>query len=88
MSHIINGEEKPVIFVSSSLSPTHRNYSYLHREGLAIIFSIKKFHNYIYGKSFTIVTDHQALKELFDSTKRIPAVAATRLERWSVQYYT
>lgn len=84
MSHIINGDEKPVMFASSSLNAAQKNYSSLHREGLAIVTAVAKFHNYIYGKPFTIVTDHQALKEIFDPSHTNSAVAATRLQRWSV----
>ena len=47
MAHVINNEEKPVMFASSSLSPAQKNYSSLHRDGLAIIFALKIFHNYI-----------------------------------------
>lgn len=56
----------------------------MHREALAIIFAVTKFHNYIYGQSFTIYTDHQALREIFNPKKGTPSVAAARLQRWSV----
>ena len=84
MSHLVNGVEKPVLFAPSSLSPAEKNYSQLHREALAIIFAVKKFNKYIYGKEFTIVTDHQALCEIFNPAKQTPAVAAARLQRWTV----
>ena len=67
LSHLVNGVEKPVMFASSSLSPAEKNYSQTHREALAILFGLKKFHNYLYGNSFTIYTDHhQALREIFN----------------------
>lgn len=84
LSHVVNGVEKPVLFASSSLSPAERNYSQLHREALAIIFAVKKFDRYIYGNEFTIVTDHQSLCEIFNPSKNTPAVAAARLQRWSI----
>lgn len=84
LSHLVNGVEKPVLFVSSTLSPAERNYSQLHREALAIVFGIKKFHKYIYGHEFVIQTDHQALREIFNPNKSTPPVAAARLQRWAV----
>lgn len=84
MSHIIEGEERPVMFVSSTLSAAEKNYSQLHREALAIIFAVNKFHKYIYGIRFTIQTDHQPLRAIFGDKKDIPAVAANRLQRWAI----
>ncbi|GBO10052.1 hypothetical protein AVEN_76900-1 [Araneus ventricosus] len=47
--HIIDDVEKPVAFVSRSLTEAERNYSQLDREALAIIFRVSHFINYIYG---------------------------------------
>ncbi|XP_055836596.1 uncharacterized protein K02A2.6-like [Episyrphus balteatus] len=84
LSHIVNGVEKPVIFASSTLSESEKHYSQLHREALAIVFAVKKFHNYLYGQKFVIYTDHQALREIFNPNKGTPPVAASRLQRWAV----
>ena len=84
LSHLINGIEKPVMFASSSLSAAEKNYSQTHREALAIVFGLRKFHSYLYGHRFTIYTDHQALKEIFNPKKCTPAVATARMQRWSV----
>jgi len=59
LSHVIEGVEKPIAFASSTLSSAEAKYSQLEREGLAIIFAIKKFHKYLWGRKFTLVTDHQ-----------------------------
>lgn len=83
LSQVFDTVEKPVMFASSTLSAAEKNYSQTHREALAIIFGVKKFHKYIYGKSFTIRTDHQALREIFGE-KKTPAVAAARLQRWNI----
>lgn len=65
LSQIIDGEERPVMFASSTLKPAEKNYSQLHREALAIIVAVRKFHKYVYGLHFTIESDHQPLKEIF-----------------------
>ena len=85
MSHIIDGIERPVIFISSTLSKSEQNYAQLHKEALAIIFAIRKLHKYIYGRRFTLITDHQPLKTIFSPQKNIPVMAASRLKRWALE---
>ena len=56
-----DGSEQPIAFASRSLAPAEKKYSQLEKEGLAIVFSVKKFHQYL---DFTIYSDHQPLKIL------------------------
>ncbi|XP_050509696.1 uncharacterized protein K02A2.6-like isoform X1 [Diabrotica virgifera virgifera] len=79
-----NGQEKPIFFVSGSLSKAEKNYSQLEREALAIIFCVKKFHKFIYGRSFILVSDHQPLKILFNPDRNISVLSASRITRWNV----
>ena len=48
LSHITDDGEKPIAFVLRTLSPAEKNYSQLEKEGLAIIFGVKKLHQYLY----------------------------------------
>lgn len=84
LSHEVNGHEKLVFFASSSLTEAQQNYSQIHREALAIMFAIQKFHDYIYGHTFVLYTDQQALSEIFSPTKGTSGVTAARLQRWSI----
>ena len=85
LSHILDtGEEKPIAYASRTLNSAERHYSQLEREGLAIVFGVKKFHNYLYGRHFTIESDHQPLSHLFSETKSIPAMASARIQRWAL----
>lgn len=60
ISHVIeNGEERPIAFASRTLSASERNYSQLEKEVLSIVFGVKKFHSYLYGRKFTLITDHK-----------------------------
>ena len=52
------------------------------KEALAIIWGVKKFHVYLFGRSFTLYTDHQALKSVLHPHKSIPVVTAVRLQRY------
>ena len=84
LSHIIGGEEKPVMFISSTLIPAERGYPQVEKEALAIVFAVKRFHKYLYGHKFTLITDHLPLKALLGSKKNIPTLAAERLQRWAI----
>lgn len=84
LSHEVNGQDKPVLFASSTLTATQQNYSQIHREALGIMFAVQKFHNYIYGHTFILHTDQQALSEIFHPSKGNSGVAAARLQRWSI----
>ena len=56
-----DGTERPTGYVSRSLSPAERNYSTIDKEALAVVVGVKKFHQFLYGKKFTIRTDHKPL---------------------------
>ena len=79
-----DGSERPIAFASRTLSKAKRNYSQIEKEGLAIIFGVKKFHQYIYGRQFQIITDHKSLLGLLHEHKGIPSMAASRIERWAI----
>ena len=74
-------KEKTAIHYSSrSLSKAERNYSTIKRELLAIIYSVEKFRYYLYGKKFTIITDHNPLVYLNNIT-----LSSERLTRWRLK---
>lgn len=70
-----DGSEKPIGFASRTLTAAEKGYSQLDKEGLAIVFAVKRFHQYLYGRMFTIVTDHRPLMTLFSETRCIPPLA-------------
>lgn len=73
------GKERVIDYAGRSLNPAKRNYSVTEHKGLAVVDGIKRFQSYLYGRHFTIYTDHNALKWLM--TLKEPT---GRLARWSV----
>ncbi|XP_062297408.1 uncharacterized protein K02A2.6-like [Scomber scombrus] len=82
--HMPDGTERPIGFTSRTLNAAEKNYSQLDKEGLAVMFGIKRFHKYIYGRKFTIVTDHKPLLSLFSEMRAVPQMASPRIQRWAV----
>ena len=80
-----NGSERPVSCVSRTLSAPERNYSQLDKEALAILFGVTKHHQYLFGRRFTLRTDHQPLTYIFGEKGGIPQTAASRLQRWAAR---
>lgn len=78
------GVEVPVCFASCTLSPAQKNYAQLHREGLAVIYGVKKYYRFVCGRPFTIVTDANSIKEMFSPDKANAAVATARIQRWGM----
>jgi transposase InsO family protein len=79
-----DGSERPIANASKTLTETQRKYSQIHKEALSIIFGLRKFHQFLYGRRFILVTDHQPLTSLFGADKGTPSMAANRLARWSL----
>ena len=84
LSQVCDGAEKPVAYASRTLTIAERNYSQLEKEGLALIFGVKKFHNYLFGRTFTLCTDHKPLQSLLNESKPIPCMAFARIQRWAL----
>ena len=73
-----DGLVRPVVYASRSLSKSKNNYSQTEKEGLAIVYWLKKFYQFLYGWFFTFVTDHKPLVTIFGAKQGIPPIAAAR----------
>ena len=79
-----NGAKQPVAYASKSLREAEQNCAQIEREALSIVFAVKCFHQYLYGRKFTLVNDHQPLCKIFDEKEGVPALAAARMQRWAL----
>ena len=85
LAHYWNdGTERPIYFASRSLATAEKKYSQLDKEGLAIIYGVKKFHQFLYGRPFVIKSDHKPLKYIFAHDRPVPQLASARLQRWAL----
>ena len=58
---VLSQKGQPVSFASRTLCDSEIKYSVIEKELLAIAWGVKEFRHYIYGKKFTVETDHKPL---------------------------
>ena len=75
---------RPISFASRALLPAERNYSQLDKEALAVIFGVKRFHQYLWGNTFELHTDHKPLLSLLGENRGIEQLNAPRMIRWAL----
>ena len=75
-----SGEHKldhPISFASRQLNDAEINYTTTEREGLAMVYAVKKFRHYLLANQFIFFVDHQALLYLVNKP-----CATGRITRW------
>lgn len=72
--------DKPECFASRTLSTAETNYSTIEKEMLAIIWAVQYFRPSLFGKRFTIVTDHKPLTWLMNFKQ-----PNSKIIRWRLQ---
>lgn len=77
LSQIHEGKESVVAYYSKKFTKEERNYCVTRKELLAVVQGTSHFHPYLYGATFTIRTDHAALRWL--KTLKAPE---GQLARW------
>ena len=72
---------KPITFALRILSSCKERYSVNELELLGIVLLIEYFQNYLYGKNFTVITDHRALLSIMKENRSNKSYNS-RLTRW------
>ena len=72
-----DGKEHVIAYENKTLGPAEQNYHTIELECLAVVWAIEKFDYYLEGNKFKIITDHIALKWLFNK-----AIPKGRIGRW------
>ena len=83
LSHALpDGTEHSIAYASRTLSSIGNNYSQIKKEDSALIFVMKKYHQYIYGRQITLVSDHKPLLDILHLKTGIPSLASACMQRW------
>ena len=75
-------DDGPVAFASRAMNDTRKRYAQIEKELLAIVFGCKRFHQYVYGKTITVETDHKPLESIF---RKPLSQAPSRLQKMLMQ---
>jgi len=76
-----NGVWVPICYASRSLTDCERKYSQTEKEALALVWACERYHAYIYGMKFELVTDHKPLEVIYGPRSK----PCARIERWVIR---
>ena len=79
-----DNSERPIANASKTLTDAQKRYPQIQKEALSIMFALKKYHQFLYGRPFILVTDHKPLISMFGPNTATLMLAANRLARWSL----
>ena len=81
---VLSQEGRVVVFASRTLTETEKRLPQIQKEALAIVDAIRRFHKYLYGFKFTLITDHQPLRSIFGESKGLPKHTINRLQHYAI----
>ena len=62
-----NGQCRPVASASRTLTPVEHRSSQTEREALGLVWVCERFHTYLLGTIFSLLTDHKPLEFIYSS---------------------
>ena len=74
-TQVQEGQERVIAYASRASIGVERRYSQTETEVLGLVW---RFHKYLYGMEFTLLTDHKPLETIYSTSSRNSA----RIERW------
>jgi Integrase core domain. len=75
-----DGMEFPVSYASGTLNSSQRNWPAWKREMYGSMRAIQKWHHYLLGRKFKLITDHRANVYLMDPLKKHPPI----INNWKI----
>ena len=75
-----------VQYASRSLTDPEKRYSQIELEALARDFGCKKFHLFLYGRHFKMVTDHKPLESVFNKPTHTSSIRVQRIVNRMLDY--
>jgi transposase InsO family protein len=75
------GTERPIQYVSATLTSTQRNWSTSEKEAWGVVYCLDKLRCYLLGADFVVYTDHKPLLSLFTKQMR-----NTKIQRWGILF--
>ncbi|XP_070391224.1 uncharacterized protein [Dermacentor albipictus] len=79
LSQLVEGEQKPVAFLSKKLTASQAKWSAIEREAFAVVWALGRLDTWLFGAKIKVATDHNPLTFLAGSASTSP-----RLMRWSL----
>lgn len=78
-----HGEEEVIIaYFSHKWTPTEARWGATEREAATVLYSIRHFDSYLWGRPITVITDAQALTHI----RTIKTGGSSRLSRWVLEF--
>ena len=81
LTQVQEGQEQVIAYASCALTGVERRYSQTEREALGLAWGCERFHMYLYGMEFTLLTDHKPLETIYSTSSCNSAL----IECWVLQ---
>ncbi|XP_055936891.1 uncharacterized protein LOC129966488 [Argiope bruennichi] len=80
-----DGSYKPIAFASLKFNAAQKNWASIEKEAWAVLYGLNKFDKWIYGAKVEIISDHNPLKYLNQTTPKSPKLTrwVLALQRWN-----
>ncbi|CAH8864175.1 unnamed protein product [Trichobilharzia szidati] len=82
---VLEQNGQPVICTSRRLNKSEQGNSQTQKQALAVVWAVRRLHKYLFGTKFHIVTDHQALKFIYNPEKSSNRSSSAVVQRLSLE---
>ena len=79
LSQMVDSVDHPIAYASRVLQKAEKHYATVEKEALALVFAVKHFREYLWGKKFYAIVDHAPLRYLLNHKE-----PSSRLMRWAL----